>query len=71
MIGVEVGILFRQLKSGAVKVSLRSRRRVDVSEVAGCFGGGGHARAAGCTVAGTRDEVERRVLERVVEALGR
>jgi len=69
--GAEVGILFRQLKGGAVKVSLRSRRRVDVSEVAGCFGGGGHARAAGCTVAGSRDEVERRVLERVVEALGR
>ena len=69
--GAEVGILFRQLKGGAVKVSLRSRRRVDVSEVAGYFGGGGHARAAGCTVAGTRDEVERRVLEQVVEALGR
>lgn len=71
VIGVEVGILFRQLKSGAVKVSLRSRRRVDVSEVAGFFGGGGHARAAGCTVAGTRDEVERRVLLRVSEALER
>lgn len=71
VIGVEVGILFRQLKSGAVKVSLRSRRWVDVSEVAGFFGGGGHARAAGCTVAGARDEVERRVLERVAEALGR
>ena len=71
VIGVEVGILFRQLKSGAVKVSLRSRRWVDVSDVAGSFGGGGHARAAGCTVAGTRDEVERRVLERVAEAFGR
>lgn len=71
VIGVEVGILFRQLKSGAVKVSLRSRRWVDVSEVAGFFGGGGHARAAGCTVTGTRDEVERRVLEQVAEALRR
>src|SRR5690606_3446024 len=69
--GVEGGSLLRQLKSGAVKVSLRSRRRVDVSEVAGFFGGGGHARAAGCTVAGTRDEVERRVLLRVSEALER
>lgn len=71
VIGVEVGILFRQLKNGAVKVSLRSRRRVDVSEVAGFFGGGGHARAAGCTVTGTRDEVEHRVLEQVTEALER
>lgn len=71
VMGVEVGILFRQLKNGAVKVSLRSRRWVDVSEVAGFFGGGGHARAAGCTVTGTRDEVERRVLGQVAEALDR
>lgn len=34
------------------KVSLRSDERVDVSAVASYFGGGGHKRAAGCTMKG-------------------
>ena len=35
------------------KVSLRSDEKVDVSKVASYFGGGGHVRAAGCTMKGT------------------
>ena len=35
------------------KVSLRSREKVDVSEIASYFGGGGHVRAAGCTMQGS------------------
>lgn len=35
------------------KVSLRSNEKVDVAKVASCFGGGGHMRAAGCTMKGT------------------
>ncbi len=35
------------------KVSLRSDEKVDVSKVAAYFGGGGHVRAAGCTMRGT------------------
>ncbi len=48
--GVEVGILFKETEDGAVRVNLRSRRTVDVGAVAQQFGGGGHARAAGCTL---------------------
>ena len=48
--GVEVGILFKETEDGAVRVNLRSRRTVDVGAVAQSFGGGGHARAAGCTL---------------------
>lgn len=65
--GVEVGILFRETPEGAVRVGLRSRRVVDVGEVARQFGGGGHARAAGCTVQGTLAEA----VERVVDAIRR
>ncbi|OUM88383.1 MAG: hypothetical protein BAA01_08410 [Bacillus thermozeamaize] len=50
--GVEVGLLFREMSPASCKVSLRSRERVDVAKIAGLFGGGGHARAAGCTVEG-------------------
>ncbi|HHW08822.1 MAG TPA: bifunctional oligoribonuclease/PAP phosphatase NrnA [Firmicutes bacterium] len=48
--GVEVAILFREVGPREVRVSFRSRNKVDVSRLAQSFGGGGHARAAGCTI---------------------
>lgn len=50
--GVEVGLLFRERPDGSVKVSFRSRERVDVAAIAVAFGGGGHVRAAGCNLGG-------------------
>lgn len=66
---VEVGILFREKVDGAIKVSLRSKYRVDVGEIALSFGGGGHARAAGCTLQGSMEQVQQQVLAKVREAL--
>ncbi len=43
-------MLFRSLE---YKVSMRSNGLVNVAEVAVKFGGGGHVRAAGCTMNGT------------------
>jgi phosphoesterase RecJ-like protein len=48
--GVEVAILFTEWPEGEVHVSLRSKDYADVSRVALKFGGGGHPRAAGCTL---------------------
>ena len=39
-----------QTGSQEYKVSMRSNGRVDVAAVASYFGGGGHVRAAGCTL---------------------
>jgi bifunctional oligoribonuclease and PAP phosphatase NrnA len=61
--GGEVAVFFREEADGAVRASLRSRGEVDVARVAEEFGGGGHAAAAGCTVAGPPSEAVRRVLE--------
>lgn len=47
--GVEIAIMFKEAGESSVRVSLRSKS-VDVSELALAFGGGGHARAAGCTI---------------------
>jgi phosphoesterase RecJ-like protein len=47
--GVEIAIMFKPADNSATRVSFRSRR-CDVSRLALAFGGGGHARAAGCTV---------------------
>jgi phosphoesterase RecJ-like protein len=67
--GVEVGLLFIEQPKGGVKVSFRSRSRVDVARLAEQFGGGGHKRAAGATLQGTLAETRQRVLEAVSTAL--
>ena len=48
--GVDVGILFVQLKRGGVKVSARSRNGLDCAKLLSEFGGGGHKAAAGATL---------------------
>ncbi len=68
--GVEIAALFLEEAPGEVKVSLRSNRRVDVSLIASHFGGGGHARAAGCTIRAPLAEARELVLARAREALG-
>ena len=50
--GVEVAIFLYELESQRYKVSMRSNGKVDVSKVAGYFGGGGHVKAAGCEISG-------------------
>jgi len=45
--GVEVAIVFVESPRGTVNASLRSKNRVDVSQIALRFGGGGHVPAAG------------------------
>lgn len=48
--GVEVAIMFIESPTGEIHISLRSKNIVDVSKIALKFGGGGHARAAGCSL---------------------
>ena len=67
--GVEVGLLFKETEDGRVRVSLRSRSRVDVGAVAVKLGGGGHPRAAGCTLAGPVAEVVGQVVAAVKAVL--
>jgi phosphoesterase RecJ-like protein len=48
-----------------VKVSFRSRSRVDVGKLAERFGGGGHRLASGAVLEAPMEEAQRRVLEAV------
>ena len=49
--GVEVAVAIRQPEdTGRFRVSMRSSCAVDVAAVCALFGGGGHKKAAGCTV---------------------
>jgi len=67
--GAEVGILFREMETGKIRVSLRSRESVNVAEIAARFGGGGHRMASGCTVDAPLAEAEQAVVRAVQEAL--
>ena len=51
--GVEAAIFLYETAPQEFKVSLRSRETVDVAKIASYFGGGGHVRAAGCTMQGS------------------
>jgi phosphoesterase RecJ-like protein len=61
--GAEVGLLFKEQADGIIRVSFRSKGRVDVNRLAAMFGGGGHLQAAGARVKGSVDEVTRQVVE--------
>ena len=65
LMGVEVGMVIMEQPAGDIKVSFRSRERIDVAKVAESFGGGGHKLASGAVVAGTLEEVKTRMLSAV------
>ena len=63
--GVEVALFVYQLDENKFKASLRSKRYVDVSEIAVSFGGGGHVRAAGFDIEGSLEDVIEKVLKKI------
>lgn len=67
--GVEVGLLFKESGEMKVKASFRSAGLVNVAAVAKIFGGGGHVRAAGCTINGTLAQAVEQVLGEVRRVL--
>ena len=60
---VEVAALFRELAEGRFRVSLRSKGKLDVAQVAERFGGGGHQCASGCSVEGPLAQAVHEILE--------
>lgn len=55
--GVECAIFMYEISPHIFKISLRSNSYLDVREIAEQFGGGGHIRAAGCTMMGNEHDV--------------
>lgn len=67
--GVEVAIFLYETGNHEYKVSMRSKSIVDVSEVATFFGGGGHVRAAGCTMQGSYYDVVNNLTKHIEKQL--
>lgn len=59
--GVEISIFLYETDKG-FKASLRSNNYVNVSDLCILFNGGGHIKAAGCTLAYPLDEAKERIL---------
>lgn len=68
--GIEVAILLDERMPGEYKVSMRSNEIVDVSAIAAYFGGGGHIRAAGCTIKGEAFDVINNLTGHIEKQLG-
>ena len=66
--GVEVAIMFKAVEPCVTRVSMRSTK-ADVSRVALAFGGGGHLRAAGCTINATVEDARRQLLSELSKVL--
>ena len=66
--GVEVAIMFKAVESEVTRVSMRSSN-VDVAKIALSFGGGGHIRAAGCTIYAPVEEAKAQLIAEIGKAL--
>jgi phosphoesterase RecJ-like protein len=64
-------VLFKEADASGVRVSVRTSARADAVAITSAFGGGGHARAAGCTVNASLDDAIRLVLEECERELDR
>ncbi|MEO8429167.1 MAG: bifunctional oligoribonuclease/PAP phosphatase NrnA [Verrucomicrobiota bacterium] len=67
---VVIACLFEELEPELTRISLRSKSdKINVNEIAGQFGGGGHHAAAGARIPGKPLSVQRRVLAMVKKAI--
>jgi phosphoesterase RecJ-like protein len=67
---VVVACVFEEVEADLTRISLRSKSdRINVNEIAGQFGGGGHQAAAGARVPGKPLAVQRRVIGAIKKAL--
>lgn len=66
--GTDVSVLLKWKEDGVFRVSMRSKK-TNVSKVAAAFSGGGHERAAGCTLKMNFIEAKRTILEALEKAM--
>ncbi|HHV58791.1 MAG TPA: bifunctional oligoribonuclease/PAP phosphatase NrnA [Clostridiaceae bacterium] len=67
--GVEAAIMLRHRGKDEIKVNFRSNGNIDVSRIAIMFSGGGHPKAAGCTIRGDLEKVKEMVLAKIKASL--
>jgi bifunctional oligoribonuclease and PAP phosphatase NrnA len=68
---IQAVVFFKEWEGNQYRISLRSKGRIDVGEVAKQFGGGGHKNASGCTIGGSLASVRRQIVPLVQAAITR
>jgi phosphoesterase RecJ-like protein len=66
---IQAVVFFKQHEGDEYRVSLRSKGDIDLGVVAKEFGGGGHKNAAGCTVSGAIDVLQKRFVGKIETAI--
>lgn len=66
---VEAAVFLRELPENRIRVSLRSKGRINVARIAELLDGGGHENASGCTLAGPLGRASEQILEKLRLAL--
>jgi phosphoesterase RecJ-like protein len=66
---IQAVVFFKQLEGDQYRVSMRSKGDIDIGAVAKQFGGGGHKNAAGCSVSGAIDSLQKLFLEKIERAI--
>ena len=61
-VGVEAAVFLRELPEGRIRLSLRSKGKVNVAAISERLGGGGHENAAGCTLDGPMERATEEIL---------
>jgi phosphoesterase RecJ-like protein len=68
---IQAVVFFKQIENDDYRVSMRSKDDIDVGAVAKEFGGGGHRNAAGCTVNGAIDTLQKLFIGKLEDAIER
>ena len=66
---IQAVVFFKQLEGEKYRVSMRSKGDIDIGGVAKEFHGGGHKNAAGCTVEGGIDTLQKLFVEKIEHAI--
>ena len=66
---IEVVVFLKQERADEYRVSLRSKGDIDIGVIAKEYGGGGHKNAAGATITGSIEQLQKALVEKIERAI--
>ena len=68
--GIQIAMLIKENDIGEMKVAMRAKEEGNVAKIAGKYGGGGHIKAAGCTINDSMENVRALMIKEVSKQFG-
>ena len=68
--GVQIAMLIKENDIGEMKVAMRAKEKGNVAKIAGKYDGGGHIKAAGCTINDSMENVRELMIKEVSKQFG-